>query len=319
MTLGGEDALQVQQERCRRFDLRVADFCLRRTAPCRRIFVMKAVALLHPDTPERAVRPFQEICPELRVIAGLYAAEDVSAALIFGGDGTIHRYLPELHRYKIPGLVVPCGSGKDFAKALGIRNVKIAFAAWKHFCRSGDNIRAVDLGVIRTRDKEILFCCVAGGGLDAKSNALANRMPAWLRARGGYVLAALRSLATGQPQEIRVATPEMHLTGPGWLAAVANAGSYGGGLKIAPQASLDDGMLDVCRVAKMNKIKLLCAFPMLFSGTHVRLKEVEYFKAAAVRLESNPALEIYADGEPVGHTPAEFSILPKAIHVIAPV
>jgi len=111
----------------------------------------------------------------------------------------------------------------------------------------------------------------------------------------------------------------MHLTGPGWLAAVANAGSYGGGLKIAPQASLDDGMLDVCRVAKMNKIKLLCAFPMLFSGTHVRLKEVEYFKAAAVRLESNPALEIYADGEPVGHTPAEFSILPKAIHVIAPV
>jgi len=198
VTLGGEDALQVQQERCRRFDLRVADFCLRRTAPCRRIFVMKAVALLHPDTPERAVRPFQEICPELRVIAGLYAAEDVSAALIFGGDGTIHRYLPELHRYKIPGLVVPCGSGNDFAKALGIRNVKIAFAAWKHFCRSGDNIRAVDLGVIRTRDKEILFCCVAGGGLDAKSNALANRMPAWLRARGGYVLAALRSLATGQ-------------------------------------------------------------------------------------------------------------------------
>src|SRR6185437_13222327 len=194
-----------------------------------------------------------------------------------------------------PALVVPCGSGNDFAKALGIRNVKIAFAAWKHFCRSGDNIRAVDLGVIRTRDKEILFCCVAGGGLDAKSNALANRMPAWLRARGGYVLAALRSLATGQPQEIRVATPEMHLTGPGWLAAVANAGSYGGGLKIAPQASLDDGMLDVCRVAKMNKIKLLCAFPMLFSGTHVRLKEVEYFKTAAVRLESNPALEIYAD------------------------
>ena len=310
---------KVQQQRCRRFNLRATDFCLRHAVPCRRISVMKVVALLHPDIPERAVRPFQEICPELRVIADLNAAKDVSAALIFGGDGTIHRYLPELQQYKIPALVVPCGSGNDFAKALGIANVRIAFAAWKHFCHAGDNVRAVDLGVIRTRDKEILFCCVAGAGLDAKSNALANRMPAWLRARGGYVLAALRSLATGQAQEIRVATPEMHVIGPGWLAAVANAGSYGGGLKIAPQASLDDGLLDVCRVAKMNKIKLLCAFPMLFSGTHVRLKEVEYFKAAAVRLESNPELEIYADGEPVAHTPAEFSILPKAIHVIAPV
>lgn len=69
----------------------------------------------------------------------------------------------------------------------------------------------------------------------------------------------------------------------------------------------------------MNKIKLLCALPSVFSGAHLRLKEVEYFNAANVRVESEPSLEIYADGEPAGRTPAEFSVLPQAIRVIVPV
>ena len=295
-----------------------AEFCVRRGCTCCTICSMKAVALLHPDVRERALLPFQKICRELDVCSDFPAAQNVAAAVIFGGDGTVHRHLPELNRSKVPVLVVPCGSGNDFAKSVGIGNVKIALDAWKHFCRTGTNVLALDLGMIRCNGEEILFCCVAGAGLDSHSNALANGMPAWLRGHGGYLVAALCCLVAGQAQEISVTSPQSQSTGAAWFVAVGNASRYGGGLKIAPQADLKDGLLDVCRVAKMNKIKLLCSLPSVFSGAHLRLREVEYFKTAAVRVESEPNLEIYADGEPAGRTPAEFTVLPRAINAIVP-
>ena len=279
----------------------------------------KAVALLHPDITPRALLPFQEICSELCVCSDFASAEDINAAVIFGGDGTVHRYLPELNRSKVPVLVVPCGSGNDFARSVGIRNVQMALNAWEHFCRTGRNVLALDLGMIRCDGEEILFCCVACAGLDSHSNALANRMPAGMRGHGGYLVAALWCLVAGRSQKICVTSPQRQSTGAAWFVAVANASRYGGGLKIAPLANLKDGQLDVCRVAKMNKIKLLCALPLVFSGAHLRLREVEYFKTTAVRVESDPSLKIYADGEPAGRTPAEFSVLPEAIRVIVPV
>jgi diacylglycerol kinase (ATP) len=287
---------------------------------------MTAAALLHPAVSPKAVEPFQKISPELQIRPNLSCAEQFRAALIFGGDGTVHRHLPELHQFKIPALVVPVGSGNDFAKALGIKDVGIALRAWKDFCNGKNNIREIDLGVIRSCDEKRLFCCVAGAGLDAATNARANRMPFWLRSRGGYLLAALWSLARGQVATITVESQEIPPSGarrsqgplPAWLAAVGNAHRYGSGLKIVPEARLDDGLLDVCLVAKMSKFKLVCALPTVFWGGHVSLKEVEYFRTSGLRLESDPPLEIYADGEPLCRTPAQFSVISSALKVIVP-
>jgi len=235
--------------------------------------------------------------------------------------------LPELHQRKIPVLVVPAGSGNDFAKALGIRNVAVALTAWQQFCANASNVREIDLGVVRSGGQETLFCCVAGAGLDAESNARANRMPTWLRSHGGYVLAALWSLARARPTMITLQSAESNATGashsahsaPAWLVAVGNAHRYGGGLKIVPQAMPDDGLLDVCLVGKMNKLKVLCALPTLFWGGHVGIKQVQYFRSAALRLEADPALEVYADGERVCRTPVDFSVISRALKVIVPV
>src|SRR5215469_14307143 len=101
---------------------------------------MNIAALLHPDIPARSIEPFQRVSPALQIRSNLSAAGDLSAALIFGGDGTIHRYLPELHKFKIPVLIVPRGSGNDFAKALGIKNEKIALAAWQKYCAGAGNV-----------------------------------------------------------------------------------------------------------------------------------------------------------------------------------
>lgn len=286
---------------------------------------MITAALLHPDIDARVVSPFRKISPSLEIQEKLTAGTD--AVLIFGGDGTVHRYLPELHERKIPVLVVPAGSGNDFAKALGIRNVRVALDAWRQFCANGNNVREIDLGVVRNGGNQTLFCCVAGTGLDAQSNARANRLPTWLRRRGGYILAALWSLAKGRPAVIKVGSPQSGATGanltprsgPAWLVAVGNAHRYGGGLKIVPQATPDDGLLDVCLVGKMNRFKVLCALPTVFWGGHVGIQQVEYFRTADLRLESDPVLEIYADGEPACRTPAEFSVISRALKAIVPV
>lgn len=280
---------------------------------------MTAAALLHPTVPSHAAFSFQEVNPELQIRFNLDEPAGLEAALIFGGDGTVHRHLPQLHEHKIPTLVVPTGSGNDFGKALGISSVQTALGAWRRFCERGDNVREIDLGVIRSEEKETLFCCVASVGLDVEANTRANRMPAWLRRRGGYLLAAAWSLGWSRPVHVSLLAAEFQSSGMAWLVAAGNAHRYGGGLQIVPQASLDDGLLDVCMVDKMSKIKLLCALPTVFWGGHTGLKEVRYFRTRQMHLEARPELEIYADGEPAGHTPAEFSVLPQAFKVIIPV
>jgi YegS/Rv2252/BmrU family lipid kinase len=242
--------------------------------------------------------------------------------LIFGGDGTVHRYLPELHKLKLPVLVVPSGSGNDFAKAMGLRNEEIALEAWRHFCAGRGNVRAIDLGVIQPRNQETeeegLFCCVAGVGMDAEANARANRLPPWLKGRGGYVLAALRSLMAFRAMEMNAVSQEKEIRRSALFIAVGNVHRYGGGMKVTPRAAPDDGLLDVCFVGQMNKLKLLCWVPTIFFGRHLRLRQVEYFQTPQVRLETGRPLNVYADGDYVCRTPVNIRLIPKALRVIVP-
>src|SRR5258707_11368653 len=115
---------------------------------------MIAAALLHPDVSPKTVDRFRSSGVEIKIQGNLEHCENCSAALIFGGDGTVHRHLPQLHQQKIPMLVVPTGSGNDFAKALGIRSIEIALRAWQQFCSEGKNVKEIDLGVIRAGNQE---------------------------------------------------------------------------------------------------------------------------------------------------------------------
>src|SRR5690348_5910074 len=126
---------------------------------------MTSAALLHPDVSPNIVEQFRSSGAEIRTQDNLQDSGNLSAALVFGGDGTVHRHLPHVYQQKVPMLVVPAGSGNDFAKSLWIGNMKTALRAWKQFCAAGNNVREIDLGVIRpcgvaesnARDCEILF------------------------------------------------------------------------------------------------------------------------------------------------------------------
>ena len=102
------------------------------------------------------------------------------------------------------------------------------------------------------------------------------------------------------------------------LQALVEASGYGGGMKIAPRAKLDDGLLDLCIIRAINSFKLFCLFPTIYFGKHLSTPEVEYLQTARLQIQTQAPLDVYADGEYVCQTPVEVNVLPSALTVITP-
>jgi diacylglycerol kinase (ATP) len=289
---------------------------------------MRALAILGPGPLARAVNRFQ-LSSGVRWTSEI---GDADAAIVFGGDGTIHHQLRKLLDFNLPLLVVPVGSGNDFARALGLIRFGDSVRAWRKFDSGGRNVRAIDLGLIRSQNKTSrpwselrdpslvrYFCCVSSVGLDAEIARRAEGLPRWVRRHGGYACCAWREFFRFAAFAMSVVVNgEESGFRPTLLVAVANAATYGGGMKIAPKASLSDGKLDVCRVGAMNRVKLACLFPSVYVGRHLCLGEVEYRQVGSVVVETEPPAAIYADGEYVAMTPAEFTVARQALRVIVP-
>ncbi|MGH9581071.1 MAG: diacylglycerol/lipid kinase family protein, partial [Terriglobales bacterium] len=144
---------------------------------------------------------------------------------------------------------------------------------------------------------------------------------------GGYLLAALAAIAAAQPLRMSLTAhpaPSAHAAADSaasdfsWMVAFANAPAYGGGMRIAPRAVLDDGILDVCRIRRAPRLRLLRCLYRLYSGRHLALPEVDYFQVTSLRLETAAPQDVYADGEFVGRTPVEVGVAPRALRVITP-
>ena len=284
---------------------------------------MRAAVIFGLGTSPADLKPFQA-GSTTEWLQGLPAASgDADAILIFGGDGTIHRHLPALVRLQLPVLIVPAGSGNDFARALNLRSMRDSLRVWRGFESGKIQARAVDLGVIApsaSPQNTHYFCGVAGCGLDSAAARQANKMPRWLRGHGGYALALLPLLLklpafsmrlTQVSGENRTEAEKLTL-----LAAFANTQFYGDGMRIAPEADFVDGKLDVCRISTMNPFELFCMFPTVYFGHHLLSSKVEYSKAERVLVQTEIPLEIYADGEFVCETPVEISVAAGALRVI---
>jgi diacylglycerol kinase (ATP) len=294
---------------------------------------MRAAAIFGLGCSPKNLKPFQtDETIDWRV--GVPSATDqVDIILLFGGDGTIHRQLSQLVKLKLPVLIVPAGSGNDFARALGICRVRDSLAAWRRFSDRQNNVCAIDLGTITPVSSEAgvspapdeppqYFCSVAGIGLDAEVSRRAHKLPRWLRRHGGYALTLAPTIFQFAPfpTKIMIAGDEgiwaTHSNQPTILAAFANTSTYGGGMKIAPHAQMDDGHLDVVVIGGIDPFKLACMFPTVYFGRHLRIREVDYFQATRLRVETEAPLEIYADGEYVCRTPAEIGVHGGALRML---
>lgn len=290
--------------------------------------LMRAAAIVGPGIARKNVELFQQTG---NVEWSSAISRETEAAVIFGGDGTIHHQLASLAQQRVPTLIVPCGSGNDFARALQLRNLQDSLNAWRTFLARRTNVLEIDLGVVRhCHPGDVVsnegapaltdryFCCVAGVGIDAAVAQRANRLPKWLRAHGGYALSAPREFLHFAPFPMKIEPPLSDGFKPSILAAIANAPAYGGGMKIAPHAKFDDGTLDVCIVRAMSPLKMFCLFPTVYFGGHLGFREVEYAQAERVRVETEYPLDVYADGEYVCRTPVEFCVARNALRVIVP-
>jgi len=235
--------------------------------------------------------------------------------LACGGDGTV-QVLAQCAA-EADGLlaVVPLGSGNDFARSLGLApgDPLVAISALDH----GHEAR-VDLGRVRTADGAcVMFTTVAHSGLDGEVNRWANTVTR-LSGTALYAVAALRTIATYRPTEMRVRVDDREWSGPAWMVSVANTECYGGGMRIAPEARIDDGALDVIVVHDVSRMQVLRHFPRLIRGTHLEIDGVDHFRGATAEIHGPDGQEVYASGERVGPLPATVDVLPGALRVRVP-
>jgi YegS/Rv2252/BmrU family lipid kinase len=241
------------------------------------------------------------------------AAGAGETVVALSGDGMVGAIADTLR--EIPGAVLgilPGGRGNDFARVLGLP--QDAVAACETVAHGFP--RAVDMGETGGRG----FVGIASAGFDSDANRIANEAPRWL---GGLVYAygALRALASWRPAtfEIELDPPGERHTFTGYSVGAANSKAYGGGMFAAPDALLDDGMLEIVVCERMSRMRFLGSMlPKVFKGTHVDLPTVHVFRAKEVEISADRPFTMYADGDPIGELPLRVRAVPGAVNVLVP-
>lgn len=242
---------------------------------------------------------------------GAAAASRHEVVAAVGGDGMVAFVAQGVIGSPAALGIVPAGTGNDLAANLGYARRKPLEAC---VVLARGRRRSIDVGRI---EGGRAFLCVAGGGFDSEVNREANNIR-YLRGTAVYLIAVLRTLRRFRPARFDVSLDDERRSFNGMFVAVGNASSYGGGMRIAPAARLDDGVFDVCMVGEMGRATLLAQLPRLFTGGHVRHPAVEVARTRRVRIEADRPFALYADGEEIGPLPATLTLEPSALDVVAP-
>lgn len=239
------------------------------------------------------------------------AAAGGEVPVVISGDGLIGQIGGALTRAgaEVPMGILPGGRGNDLARVLGIPTdpaESVAVLATGHR-------RRIDVGDVNGER----FLCIASCGFDSDANRIANQARL-VKGSFVYAYAALRALAQWKPARFTVTLDGERRDFTGYSVAVANSRAYGGGMFVAPDAVLDDGLLDVITTGRTTKRRFLLNLPKVFKGTHVDSEPVEVHRAAEVRIEADRPFEVYADGDHLTDLPATVTVIPRALEVIAP-
>ncbi len=248
-------------------------------------------------------------------MAAQAVAAGARAVIACGGDGTVHTVLQALVGADVPLGILAGGSGDDIAASLGMSTGDpAATSAWLVEALAGGRTRAVDVGTAMTADGlSRYFLSVLCTGFDASVNERANTLTRLGRQR--YNVALVRELASFKPLKYRVRIDDAETVLDAMLLSIGNGPQFGGGMRICPDASMDDGMLDVIVLAAVTRVTLLRVFPTVYRGTHVHHPAVSTFRARTVHVEA-PGQVAYADGERIGPLPVEVTVRPGALPVL---
>jgi YegS/Rv2252/BmrU family lipid kinase len=239
------------------------------------------------------------------------AAGRGEAVVTLNGDGLVGSVVGVLR--DVPGAllgVLPGGRGNDFARVLGIPLEPVLACA----VLADGEARDLDIGEVDGRS----FIGIASLGFDSDANRIANEAPAWLGSQV-YTYGALRALLAWKHATFTLEADGRTRTVRGWSVGAANSKAYGGGMYAAPDAELDDGLLDIVSCGACSKLHfLLGIMPKVFKGTHVQEDTVEVFRAAEIRVSADRPFTVYADGDPIGELPVTIRAVPHAVKVLCP-
>jgi diacylglycerol kinase (ATP) len=252
---------------------------------------------------------------DVREQAAKAAVAGYRYVVALGGDGTFHNVVEGVYGTDSIAGIFPAGNGNDIARDLGIPGDPVLAA--DIFLHSQP--RALDLIRVRFGDgRTVHYAGVGGMGLDAEAAHLANtQFKAWPGVTR-YLAGTLWTFFRAPALELRSEMDGIRWAGRALFAAVANATSYGSGVRIAPEARMDDGWLDVVIVGEVEWTRLIEAIPILLTTGNLHYEEVKRFRCKRVRLEAQCPAKVHGDGELLGESPAEFEVIPGALRVMAP-
>jgi YegS/Rv2252/BmrU family lipid kinase len=240
----------------------------------------------------------------------LQAAADNEVAAALGGDGLVGAVAGALrHSEGVLG-ILPGGRGNDLARVLGISSDPAAAVA----VIAGGSTMMMDLGETSGRT----FVGIASCGFDSEANRIANETKI-MRGNLVYAYGALRALSAWSPATftVRIDGGEPR-TIIGYTIAVANSKAYGGGMFLAPDAALEDGLLDVVMVSDAPKRRFLRLLPSVFKGEHVHEPNVQFDRGKEIEIAADRPFTMYADGDPIAELPVTIRALPAAVRVVVP-
>jgi diacylglycerol kinase (ATP) len=249
--------------------------------------------------------------PDLERLARSAAEDGAHTVAALGGDGSVSLVANGILGTGASLAALPAGTGDDFAKGIGAGKLDTAIELLA-------NPKTVDLDVIHVTTGAVdrSFVNIAGAGFDSEVNETANRMSLRLGATGTYVAALLKTLSKFSPASFAIEIDDERLELDAMLVEVGNGRWTGGGMKVLPDAVMNDGRLDVCIVEALSKPAFLRAFPRVFLGSHTTHPKVRMRRGTRVQVEANRRVPVYADGELVGPLPAIFEVRPAALRVV---
>ncbi|MGN6663175.1 MAG: diacylglycerol/lipid kinase family protein [Solirubrobacterales bacterium] len=239
----------------------------------------------------------------------LAAAELGEVPVVVGGDGLLGAVGGAMAGSDVPLGLVPAGRGNDLARALGIPAEPEAAVAAVLDGRS----RRIDVGEANGKR----FLGIASVGFDSECNRLANETR-FLRGNLVYAYSMPRTLIGWRSARFTLAAGEERKRLTGYFVAVANNSVYGGGMWIAPEAEIDDGLFDVVAIEEVGKLRFLWGLRDVLKGTHLDKEEVSVFRAPRLQIDASRPFPVYADGDHLTDLPVSLRVLPRALSILVP-
>lgn len=251
-----------------------------------------------------------------------HSRRSVRAVVAAGGDGMVRIVGQGVAGTSTPFGVLPIGTGNDYVRALGLPTDPVEAAD----VIADGHVRPVDAGISDGQWWQTIACA----GFDSRVSERANTM-GWPRGHLRYDLATVLELAAMRPYRFRMVVDGLDTTFDALFVAVGNTHTYGGGMKVCPDASPFDGQLSVTVVGPMSRLTFARMMPMVKTNPTMSHPMIARFPARELSLDlaeegpggphgrGNPAeLIAFADGDPIGPLPMRFAVVPGAIQLLCP-